>query len=275
MFKKPGLYLIATPIGNLLDITLRALEFLKECDVIYCEDTRTTRKLLEKHLIVKKKLRKYTDHDTHVLQEILEQIDAGAMVALVSDAGTPLISDPGYKLVRYVLQCNRYVDAIPGPCAIINALSLSGLPTDSFYFGGFLAKTVSQRKKQLYDCSFLSTTLVFYDTAPRLEESLRVSMDVLGDQECAVVREMTKVYQEAVRGKLSDLIQFKTQGELVLLIANRPQCDTNEDALRTEIMHQLQQKLSTKQIVQELEHLWNKKQLYKMIQEIKTKLINL
>ncbi len=226
--REPGatagcLLLVATPIGNLGDITARALEGLKSADLIACEDSRVTAKLL-RHAGIEKTLLPYHDHNAEMMRpKILARIAAGARVALVSDAGTPLISDPGYKLVRAVVEAGFAVTMLPGPSAPIMALALSGLPSDRFLFAGFLPAKSAARRQAIQDAARAPVTLVFFETAPRLLDSLRDLLGVLGDRPAAVARELTKLYEEVRRDSLSALIAHYEQagppkGEIVVVV---------------------------------------------------------
>jgi 16S rRNA (cytidine1402-2'-O)-methyltransferase len=218
-----SLVLVATPIGNLGDITARALEGLKAADLIACEDSRVTGKLLA-HAGIEKPLLPYHDHNAEAMRPmILARIAAGERVALVSDAGTPLISDPGYKLVRAVVEAGLAVTMLPGPSAPIMALGLSGLPSDRFLFGGFLAPKSKARRAAIAEAARAPVTLVFFETAPRLVESLRDLLAVLGDRPAAVARELTKLFEEVRRDTLSALIaHYETagapKGEIVIVV---------------------------------------------------------
>jgi 16S rRNA (cytidine1402-2'-O)-methyltransferase len=214
---------VATPIGNLGDITARALEGLKSADLIACEDSRVTGKLLQ-HAGIEKKLLPYHDHNAETMRpKILARIAAGERVALVSDAGTPLISDPGYKLVQAAVEAGLAVTMLPGPSAPIMALALSGLPSDRFLFGGFLAPKSKARRDAIAEAARAPVTLVFFETAPRLVESLKDLLAVLGDRPAAVARELTKLFEEVRRDRLSALIAHyeaagAPKGEIVIVI---------------------------------------------------------
>jgi 16S rRNA (cytidine1402-2'-O)-methyltransferase len=220
---KPGLYLVATPIGNLRDITFRALDILSSVDLIICEDTRVSGKLMSAYGF-KKKMQVYNDHSTDQQREkIMDAIQGGQSIAVLSDAGTPLVSDPGYKLVRGAIEQGFYVTSIPGPNAALPALQLSGLPTDQFSFLGFLPPKSAARQTALKKWETAPGSLIVYETGPRLLESLQDMRQVLGDREVAVMRELTKMYEEARRGKLSDLILHYTEkgtpkGEIVIVL---------------------------------------------------------
>jgi 16S rRNA (cytidine1402-2'-O)-methyltransferase len=201
----PGLYLVATPIGNLEDVTLRALSVLRGVDRIFCEDTRVTARLLARYRITTP-LGLYHDHNAEQARPaVLAALRRGERVALVSDAGTPLVSDPGYKLVRAATGENLPVTAIPGPSAALTALILSGLPPDAFLFAGFLPTRQAARRRALDRWSALDTTLVFFESTARLAGCLADMAEVLGNRQAAVARELTKLHEEIRRGRLADL----------------------------------------------------------------------
>ena len=220
---KAGLYLVPTPIGNLRDLTFRALDVLAAADLVVCEDTRVTGKLL-KAFGLKKSMRVYNDHATEKdRNHIIKVIEEGESVAMVSDAGTPLISDPGYKLVREIISKGLDVTALPGANAILPALQLSGLPCDSFSFIGFLPARSGPRKALLEKWQDRPGTLICYETGPRIEESLKDIKKVLGDRPAAMARELTKLYEETRRGKISTILESieesgQPKGEIVLII---------------------------------------------------------
>ncbi len=217
---EPGLYIVATPIGNLGDVSRRAIETLSGCAVVACEDTRVTGGLLH-HLGIKRPLRRYDDHASDAAREaLLGEMTRGA-VALVSDAGTPLISDPGYRLVREARARGIAVTTIPGASALVAALTLAGLPTDRFLFGGFLPNKDKARGDVLAELAAVPATLVFYETGPRLVASLEAMARGLPGREIAVARELTKLHEECRTGSAEDLIAHYTahppRGEIVLL----------------------------------------------------------
>ena len=218
-----GLYVVATPIGNLRDITLRALDILRSADHIYAEDTRQTQKLLNAYAI-KASLHAYHDHNTAKrIPAIISQIKDGASVALVSDAGTPLVSDPGFKLARDVIAAGFAVIPVPGASAPLAGLVTSGLPSDKFMFAGFLPPKSAARKTALEAVKAVSATLIFFETGPRIKDSLVDMKSVLGDRPAALARELTKRYEETRRGTVSELIESVTRtppkGEIVVLLA--------------------------------------------------------
>lgn len=217
----PGLYIVATPIGNLGDISARALDVLTRVAAVACEDTRVTGKLLH-HAGIKQKLVRYDDHADAAVRERLLAMAETQAVALVSDAGTPLISDPGYRLVREARERGVEVVSIPGPSALIVALTLSGLPTDRFLFGGFLPAKDKARRDILAELGAVRATLVFYETAPRLLDSLAAIEATLPGREVAVARELTKKFEECRAGQVAELEAHFTahppKGEIVLMI---------------------------------------------------------
>lgn len=217
----PGLYIVATPIGNLGDITMRSADVLARCDLVACEDTRVTGKLL-KHLGLRKKMWRYDDHSDEGARERLVEAMRGEAVALVSDAGTPLISDPGYRLVRRAREEGLMVTSLPGPSAAVMALTLSGLPNDRFLFVGFLPVKEKARNDALTELAEVPATLVFYETAPRLVKSLEAIEEVLPGREVSVARELTKLHEECRTGSAAELIGHYTahppKGEIVLLV---------------------------------------------------------
>jgi 16S rRNA (cytidine1402-2'-O)-methyltransferase len=218
----PGLHIVATPIGNLGDITLRALETLAGSDVIYCEDTRVTRKLLDRYGMTAP-LSPYHEHNaTAVRPKILARLAQGDSVALVSDAGTPLISDPGFKLVREVCAAGLPVHALPGPSSILTALSVAALPTDRFFFEGFLPAKEGARRHRITELARIDVTLVLFESGARVQDCLHDLADILGARDIAICREMTKLHEDIRRSSLIDAAaqaaQLETRGEFVLVI---------------------------------------------------------
>lgn len=218
---EPGLYIVATPIGNLADITLRAIAVLQGAALIACEDTRVTGKLL-KHLGIKAKLQRLDDHASPQVRARIIAEACDAPVVLVSDAGTPLISDPGYRLVREARAAGVNVVTVPGACAAIAGLAISGLPSDRFLFAGFLPVKDKAREEALAGLAGVAATLVFYETAPRLEKSLRAIAALWPGREVAVARELTKLHEECRSGTAASLADHYAahppKGEIVLLI---------------------------------------------------------
>ncbi|MEE8230804.1 MAG: 16S rRNA (cytidine(1402)-2'-O)-methyltransferase [Qipengyuania citrea] len=222
----PGLYIVATPIGNLGDITLRAVDVLRRCDGIACEDTRVTGKLL-KHLGISKPMWRYDDHSEHRDRTRLVESMRDRAVALVSDAGTPMVSDPGYRLDNDCRAEGIPVTALPGACAAVTALALSGLPNDRFLFAGFLPNKDKARRETLEELADVDTTLVFYETAPRLTKSLAAIAEALPNRNVAVARELTKLHEELRPGLPHGLIAYyethPPKGEIVLLVGPPPE----------------------------------------------------
>ena len=218
------LYLVATPIGNLGDFSPRAREVLEKADIVACEDTRTSRQLFSLLGIHVKKTIAYHDfNEEKAVPGLIQKLQEGIDIALVSDAGMPLISDPGYKLVHACRQQKIPVTSVPGPNAVLAALQLSGLPSNAFYFGGFLPPKKAQREKVLSDVAPLSATLIFYETANRLSDTLASLQNVLGNRSMAVVREITKKFEQTQTGTISELSDLYQQngtpkGEIVLVI---------------------------------------------------------
>jgi 16S rRNA (cytidine1402-2'-O)-methyltransferase len=222
----PGLYVAATPIGNLGDITLRALQALAGADLVACEDTRVTRKLLERYGITTP-LSPYHEHNAvKARPALLRRLADGAAIALVSDAGTPLISDPGFKLVRAAQEAGHAVTALPGASAVLTALAVAGLPTDQFFFAGFLPPKAAARQTRIAELARLPGTLVVFETGPRIAAALADLAAGLGGREAALCRELTKLHEEIRRGDLSQLAKAcadeEPRGEIVLVIAPRP-----------------------------------------------------
>lgn len=229
---RAGLSLVPTPIGNMADITVRALDALYSADLIVCEDTRVTGRLLQYYDIKGKALKPYNDHSDQSLRDyIIGKIEGGAHVVLVSDAGSPLISDPGYKLVREVLGRNLPVTALPGANAVLPALQLSGLPSDGFVFAGFMPSKDKARKEMLARWGRCIHPVVFYETAPRLLKTLEAIKDVLDHRKVSVVREISKLYEEYRTDDIKALVDHYTtvgrpKGEIVLIL---DACDVQMD----------------------------------------------
>ncbi len=274
---KPGLYLVSTPIGNLNDITMRAINTLKNSDIILCEDTRISRILLEKHNI-SNSLLVYNDKSNEKRrQEIVAMIDNGKVLSLISDAGTPLISDPGYKLVKQLKQDGYFVEVIAGICSPIAALTISGLPTDRFTFLGFLPKTLVAKEKLFHEFKELDTTLIFFETSNRLLASLEVAIKVLGNRKACVAREMTKMFQETKLDLLSNLYDYyklnQPRGEIVLLISGKKEFVINKQQIVTELLLLLEQnnsaKTATNIIYQKYQSNFSRNEIYKIANKLK------
>jgi 16S rRNA (cytidine1402-2'-O)-methyltransferase len=222
----PGLYLVATPIGNLGDITLRALETLAGVDIIACEDTRITRRLTERYAI-SAELKPYHEHNAALARpKILGRLAQGASIALVSDAGTPLISDPGFKLVREACAAGHAVIAVPGASSVLSALSVASLPTDRFFFEGFLPAREQARRTRLAELARIDATLVMFESGNRVQDTLRGLADIMGARDAAICRELTKLHEEVKRAPITELAQaadtLETRGEFVLVIGPPP-----------------------------------------------------
>ncbi len=217
------LYLVATPIGNLEDITHRAVRLLREVNVIACEDTRHTQKLLNHYGINTRTISYHEHNERERARELLKLLEAGSDVAIVSDAGTPGISDPGFQLARLAIESEVRVVPVPGPSALIAALIASGLPTDEFFFGGFLPARSGARRTRLAELRSITATLVFYEGPHRIAAALRDAHEILGEREAVVARELTKMHEEIARGRLSELAERfssseSARGEMVLII---------------------------------------------------------
>ena len=275
---KTGLYIVATPIGNLQDMSPRGIETLSAADIIACEDTRITKKLFSLlGISIKKKFITLHDHneDQHA-QMLIDAVKEGLSVALVSDAGSPLISDPGYKLIRACREAGINVYTIPGCCALICALQLSGLPTNRFMFAGFIPNKDKARRELFDGLKKLDATLVFYETAPRILKTLAVAQEVFGVREMAVVREISKIYEQTVTGSAAEIIEkFSAQepkGEMVFMVAP-PQEDEKAVAeidvlsiLRSK-MDSLPLKTAVKEVV--AQYGLNKNEVYALALQIK------
>ena len=230
------LYLVATPIGNLQDMSFRAVETLKTVDLIACEDTRHTRKLLT-HFGIAKKLVSYHEHNEQErAEELAELLREGKSVAVVSDAGTPAVSDPSFRIVQKAHEIGARVVPVPGAVAFVNAAIVSGLPTDSLFFGGFLPSKKGERRRRLEEVKAIPATLVFYETPHRLAQALTDCAEILGDRKAAVVRELTKIHEEIIRRNLKELAetfsQKTTKGEIVIVIDRQENAQTAKDAVQ-------------------------------------------
>ena len=243
-----GLYIVSTPLGNLKDLTQRALETLGQVDLVLCEDTRISRTLMQ-HYNISTPLRALHDHnEAQMVPFVIDQLQQQKKLALISDAGTPLISDPGYKIVRAVIEHNYFVTALPGPSAVINALVLSGLPNHQFFFNGFLSAKILERRQELQKLSVVSATLIFYESCHRLQKTLEMMMPLFKHREIVVIREMTKKFEEVVRGSCSTVIDHfnlkPPRGEIVVLVSPpvflNQQWDEHvlEEELRQSLQHQ-------------------------------------
>jgi 16S rRNA (cytidine1402-2'-O)-methyltransferase len=251
-----GLYLVATPIGNLGDITLRALEVLASVDIIACEDTRVTRKLMDRYGI-ETRLTPYHEHNaTEARPRLLARLADGQAIALVSDAGTPLISDPGYKLVRAACEAGHTVTALPGPSSVLAALSVAGLPTDRFFFEGFLPAKQAARQKRVAELASIPATLVLFESGSRLAAALTDLAAAFGKRAAAACRELTKLHEEVRRGDLETLARDYTagaesRGEFVVVVAP-PADDGGTSDNVDELLLQALRRVSVKDAVGEV-----------------------
>jgi 16S rRNA (cytidine1402-2'-O)-methyltransferase len=253
---EPGLYLVATPIGNLGDITLRALETLAGVDIIACEDTRITRRLTERYAI-SAQLKPYHEHNAaQARPKILEHLAKGASIALVSDAGTPLISDPGFKLVREVCAAGFRVIALPGASSVLAALSVAALPTDRFFFEGFLPPKQTARRARLTELARVDATLVLFESGNRVQETLADLAAIMGARDAAICREMTKLHEEISRSTLSELAEsaatLETRGEFVLVIG--PKAEGSQAMSADEVDDLLRDRLSRDSVKDAVAH---------------------
>ena len=272
------LYIVATPIGNLGDISQRARDVLNSADIIAAEDTRVTKKLFSLlGLSLQKKFIVYEDHsENDKFQEIIDFINQGKVVALVSDAGSPLISDPGYKLVRECRKQNIKISVIPGACAVVCALQLSGLPTNRFMFAGFVPNKEKARIDLFSELKDINTTLVLYETANKIEKTLSALEKIMPNREIAIVREITKMYEECLSGTASVLIsrikENPLKGELVLVIEPPHEVD-NTDIDLAEIIQAELKNHSLKEAVKIISDKYNLKRndVYEKALEIKNK----
>lgn len=273
------LYLVATPIGNLADISFRAIEILKLVDLIACEDTRHSRKLLT-HYQISNKLISYHEHnEIERTEEFTKLLLAGKNIAIISDAGTPAICDPSFKMVQKAHEIGIKVVSIPGAVAFVNALIISGLPTDSFYFGGFLPSKKSERINKLSEVKNFQTTLVFYETPHRIAKSLVDCLEVLGNRQICIVRELTKLHEEIIKGSLTELIERNLQlkGEIVLIIDSEivqslnPKVQSPNDIYVrfTELEKEFERKIALKKVAKEFG--MGKSEAYRILQTKKEK----
>lgn len=271
------LFIVATPIGNLADITLRAIDILKHVDLILCEDSRVTNVLL-RHYNIDKALLVYNDHSDEKLRDkILALLQQGKNLGLVSDAGTPLISDPGYKLIQYLQQNNITINTVPGACSVIAALTLAGIATDRFMFLGFLPHKTTGKENIFIEVQSIKTSLVFFESSNRLIETLELMGNYFANREIAVVREITKLYEEVAKGSYAEVIEYyqnnseKLRGEIVLIISPPNQeSDVSEEKVKEELA-KLMQEMSLKDAVEIISEQYpiRKKIIYKLALKIK------
>ncbi|MFA5696508.1 MAG: 16S rRNA (cytidine(1402)-2'-O)-methyltransferase [Bacilli bacterium] len=221
----PTLYLVPTPIGNLEDITIRSLNILKETDVIFCEDTRVTLTLLN-HFDIKKKLIASHDHNEEQTKQLMvDYLEKGKNIAIVTDRGTPIISDPGYKGVQYVIEKGYNVVGLPGPTALIPALIVSGIEPSPFLFYGFLDNKKTKREKELLELKELKTTIIFYESPHRIKKTMQSLLNIWGNRKISISREISKKFEEIYRGNIEDFIDLEAKGEFVLVIERNKQND--------------------------------------------------
>ena len=265
----PGLYIVATPIGNLDDITIRAIETLKNVDVILCEDTRHSQKLLT-HLLIKKPLWSYNDHSTDATRnKIVTEINNGKSIALISDAGTPLISDPGYKLVEYAYKNNIPVTTCPGACSPIAALTISGCPTNKFLFLGFMPIQKKERIKFINTFKTAQQSSIIFSTPRKIDSDLKDIQTICGNIKICVLREITKIFEQRLYDTISSLLEHTKnkplKGEIVIIIPPQEQSKNITD-IENKILELKQLKFSSKDIVKifsVLEPTLPKKEIYK------------
>ena len=270
------LYLVATPIGNLEDITFRAVRVLKEAGVIACEDTRHTRKLLEHYGIQTAVVSCHEHNELKRSRELVEKLRAGADVALVSDAGMPLISDPGYRVVRAAIASGIRVEAVPGPSALVAALAASGLPTDSFHFGGFLPARSGQRLRALEALKDAPVTLIFYEAPHRIVETLEAVAQVLGNRPVVVARELTKAHEEVLRGSVDEVraaleARESVKGEITLLIGKGEGAAQNEAPLADAVEACVAQGMPRMEAIKAVAHQRGlaKREVYRELEKLK------
>jgi 16S rRNA (cytidine1402-2'-O)-methyltransferase len=237
---EPGLYLVATPIGNLADVTLRALAVLARADIVYCEDTRHSRRLLARYGI-ERRVRAYHEHNAERERpQILSALAVDQSVAIISDAGTPLVSDPGFKLVRAALAAGHRVINVPGPSAVLAALTSAGLPTDSFLFAGFLPVKPSARRARLAALKGVPATLVLFEAPARLRDTLAELAEILGARSAAVARELTKLHEQVHRGTLAELAAWAAgavvRGEIAVVVAPPIAAEVSDEVIATELI---------------------------------------
>lgn len=269
---KPGLYLVATPIGNLFDISLRALNILNKSKVIFAEDTRNSRKLLNFYEIDTPLVACHEYNE--IMPAVIEKIEKGEIYSLISDAGTPTISDPGYRLVNWCVENDIEVVPIPGACAFIAGLCGSGLPTDRFTFCGFLPSKQHARREVLQELKSKTETLIFHESPKRILESLEDMLKIFGDRRCCVCRELTKLYEDFQRGSFSEIIEHFSEnepaGEFIVIISGNKEESVNKDQIFVELA-ELLNKFRVKEAVEIIVEKYsvNKKTIYQKALEIK------
>ncbi len=267
---KGTLYIVSTPIGNLEDITLRALRTLSEVDMIAAEDTRHSLKLLNHHSIRKPTISYWREKEQERSDEIISRLQSGQSIALISDAGTPGISDPGSVIIKKAIQENIQIISVPGPSAFVAALSVSGLPTEHFTYLGFLPSRKHQRKKVIEDLRFEEGILIFYEAPHRIIESLQDMAEILGERKAALVKEITKIHEHVLRGSISEIIEEvqKTTiaGEYVIIVEGWERTDKSiTEEVLSELRTHMRKGLGRKEAVQRIAQTYglSKKELYK------------
>ena len=270
------LYLVGTPIGNLEDITFRAVRVLKEADLIACEDTRQTRKLLDRYGIGKPTVSYHEHNEAERSPELIAKLLEGTTVALVSDAGMPLISDPGYRLVRAAIDSGIRVEAVPGASAVLTALAASGLATDSFHFGGFLPAKSGQRLRALEALQDEAATLIFYEAPHRIVETLAAVEQALGDRPVVVARELTKMHEEFLRGTAAEIrallaARESVKGEITLLIGKRTGVAEDDTPLAEAVKACVAQGMSRMEAIKTVAHRrgLSKREVYGHLEKLK------
>lgn len=272
-----GLYIVATPIGNLADITVRALEILASCDVVACEDTRTSRKLLDRYQITTRTVA-YHEHNAEFASgKIIQALNEGKTIALISDAGTPLISDPGFRVVNDAIATGHKVIPVPGASSVLTALMAAGLPTDSFYYAGFLPNKEKARIDRFKELGLTKATLVFFESPHRITASLKNAASVLGDdRQACICRELTKTHEEFAKGSLKELHETfharNVKGEVVLVIAPPQEEDIDLDEDITPLLTKLASEMSTSQAASEASRITgrSRKELYQQLLTLKS-----
>lgn len=272
---KPGLYVVATPIGNILDITFRALSILKKSKYIFAEDTRNSQKLLN-FFGIKSKLIACHEHN-EIDESVTSLIKNDEIYSLISDAGTPAISDPGYRIVKWCVENEVDVIPVPGPSSLVAGLSVSGIATDKFIFFGFISTKKKSRIEFFNSVKNQKATMIFFETARRLKESLSDMLQVFGDRYCCICREMTKVFEEFFRAQISEAIKYfsenKLQGEFVIIVSGNVTNTEIDNEIISIALHELLQKFSLKEAVQFISNQYgiSKHFVYKKALEIKEK----
>jgi 16S rRNA (cytidine1402-2'-O)-methyltransferase len=255
MNKQGILYLVSTPIGNLKDMSLRALDILNEVDIIFCEDTRVSKKLLSHYKINKKLISANDNNEDSIKEELLSFLQNNKNVALISDAGTPLISDPGFKIVKYIIEKGFKVVPIPGATAFIPALIISGINPYPFLFFGFLNNKSEKRKKQLEKLKRANYTIIFYEAPHRLVKTLNDIKEIMGDRIVCISREITKLHEEVFRGKVSDYLKNQEKiikGEYVIIVEGNNDQEINDEEICKEIEFYIKEGYSQKEAIKEV-----------------------